>query len=366
MAVAVSTTNNPLLLLLALAVAALVVAARRGSSPWARAFRLYLWLGLFIIVVRVVLHVLVGLKFGEIVLFTLPEVPLPRGRPASSSEARSTSKGCSGPRARPAARGDDRLRRRRQRPGQPQAAAAVAAAGALRDRHGPRGRGDGRPAARRQRAAGAPGPPAARGHHARLRSVPCGRRCRCSRTPSSARCCSPRRWTPAATAGPGAAPRSQRRLTGALMLAGLLGICVGIYGVLDTTTPALLGLPRCSLGLALSVAGPVARRPPRRAQPLPARPVARAGVAHASVRCGRRRRARHLSRTDAAVPRDAACRRWRSRRSPSPPSSACWSARCRPTSPPEPPRPGVPGAATRCPRGGAGPWLTPSRCRGCR
>ena len=65
MAVAVSTTNNPLLLVLALAVVALVVANRRGSSPWARAFRLYLWLGLFIVVVRVVLHVLVGLKFGD-------------------------------------------------------------------------------------------------------------------------------------------------------------------------------------------------------------------------------------------------------------------------------------------------------------
>ena len=77
MAVAVSTTNNPLLLLLALAVVALVVANRRGTSPWARAFRLYLWLGLFIVVVRVVLHVLVGLKFGEIVLFHLPEVTLP-------------------------------------------------------------------------------------------------------------------------------------------------------------------------------------------------------------------------------------------------------------------------------------------------
>ena len=77
MAVAVSMTTNPLLLLLALAVVALVVANRRGSSPWARAFRLYLYLGLAIIVIRIVLHVLVGLKFGEIVLFSLPEVTLP-------------------------------------------------------------------------------------------------------------------------------------------------------------------------------------------------------------------------------------------------------------------------------------------------
>lgn len=77
MAVAVSMTTNPLLLGLALAVTALVVAARRGSSPWARAFRLYLWLGLAIIVVRVVLHVVVGLKFGTVVVLPLPEVTLP-------------------------------------------------------------------------------------------------------------------------------------------------------------------------------------------------------------------------------------------------------------------------------------------------
>ncbi|GIL35750.1 energy-coupling factor transporter transmembrane component T [Phycicoccus sp. DTK01] len=77
LAVAVSAVTNPLLLLLALAVAALVVSARRGSSPWARAFRLYLWLGLAIIVVRVVLHVAVGLKFGTLRVLPLPEATLP-------------------------------------------------------------------------------------------------------------------------------------------------------------------------------------------------------------------------------------------------------------------------------------------------
>ncbi|WP_404381804.1 energy-coupling factor transporter transmembrane protein EcfT [Knoellia locipacati] len=77
LAVAVSSTANPFLLLTALAVAALVVTSRRGSSPWARSFRLYLWLGLFIVVVRTVLHVLVGLKFGDTVVLPLPEVTLP-------------------------------------------------------------------------------------------------------------------------------------------------------------------------------------------------------------------------------------------------------------------------------------------------
>ncbi|GAA4125367.1 CbiQ family ECF transporter T component [Knoellia locipacati] len=77
LAVAVSTVTNPFLLLTALSVAALVVLSRRGSSPWARSFRLYLWLGGFIVGVRAVLHVLVGLKFGEPVILPLPEVSLP-------------------------------------------------------------------------------------------------------------------------------------------------------------------------------------------------------------------------------------------------------------------------------------------------
>jgi energy-coupling factor transport system permease protein len=77
LAVACSRTNNPLLLLLAVSVASLVVAAKRGSSPWARAFRLYLVLGAFIVIVRVVLHVLVGYKFGTTRLYDLPSVELP-------------------------------------------------------------------------------------------------------------------------------------------------------------------------------------------------------------------------------------------------------------------------------------------------
>jgi energy-coupling factor transport system permease protein len=77
LAVACSRTTNPLLLLLAVGVAALVVAARRGSSPWARAFRLYLGLGVVIVVVRVVLHVVVGLKVGDTRLWSLPSLDLP-------------------------------------------------------------------------------------------------------------------------------------------------------------------------------------------------------------------------------------------------------------------------------------------------
>jgi energy-coupling factor transport system permease protein len=77
LAVACSRTSNPLLLLLAVSVASLVVAAKRGSSPWARAFRLYLVLGAVVVGLRVLLHVLVGYKFGSIRLYTLPSVELP-------------------------------------------------------------------------------------------------------------------------------------------------------------------------------------------------------------------------------------------------------------------------------------------------
>jgi len=77
LAVAAGTTDNPLLLGLDLAVLGLVVASRRGDSPWARAFRLYLYLGLAVIAVRTVLYVLVGLKTGGHVLVTLPSPTLP-------------------------------------------------------------------------------------------------------------------------------------------------------------------------------------------------------------------------------------------------------------------------------------------------
>ena len=46
-----------------------------------------------------------------------------------------------------------------------------------------------------------------------------------------------------------------RRLTAALTLGGLLGACLGLYGLLDTTSPVWLGVPVLLLGLVLAVAG---------------------------------------------------------------------------------------------------------------
>lgn len=77
LAVAVSQTTNPLVLLIALAVITFVVISRRSDSPWARAFKLYVVLGGFIVGLRIVLHVLVGLKWGEITILPLPMIELP-------------------------------------------------------------------------------------------------------------------------------------------------------------------------------------------------------------------------------------------------------------------------------------------------
>lgn len=76
-AVAASTTTNPVVLGVLFCAVWFVVAARRGSSPWSRAFRLYVILGVVIVLSRLFFHVLVGFKYGEHVLVRLPSVPLP-------------------------------------------------------------------------------------------------------------------------------------------------------------------------------------------------------------------------------------------------------------------------------------------------
>src|SRR3954466_11840048 len=77
LAVAATFTTNPYLLLLLIAVACLAVAARRSAQPWADSFRLYLWLGVAIVVLRVLFRLLLGGGDGGDVLLDLPEIPLP-------------------------------------------------------------------------------------------------------------------------------------------------------------------------------------------------------------------------------------------------------------------------------------------------
>lgn len=77
LAVATTRTTNPLVIGLVLAAAVLVVAACREDTPWARAFGGYLVLALCIVVVRVLFHVVVGIKTAGPVLVDVPRVALP-------------------------------------------------------------------------------------------------------------------------------------------------------------------------------------------------------------------------------------------------------------------------------------------------
>lgn len=255
MAVAVSTTNNPLLLLLALAVVSLVVANRRGSSPWARAFRLYLWLGLAIVVVRVVLHVLVGLKFGTIVVLALPEATLPSWAAGIQLGGTVYLEGLLGAAllglrlaviiaciaAANALANPKRLLRSLPSALHEIGSAVVVsvsvapqlAESVQRVRRARQLRGD-----------------ASRG----IRSVPSVAlpvlEDTLERSLLLAAAMDSRGYGRA-----GAAPRSHRLLTGGVTLTGLLAAALGVYGVLDTTTPALMGSPALLLGLTLSALG---------------------------------------------------------------------------------------------------------------
>ena len=75
---AASRSTNLAVLAIILAVAWVVVKRRRSDAPWARAFRLFLLLGLVVLTIRFVAQILFGMPIGTPVLFTLPEVALPR------------------------------------------------------------------------------------------------------------------------------------------------------------------------------------------------------------------------------------------------------------------------------------------------
>ncbi len=77
LATAASATTNPFVLVLIVMAAVVVVVARRTEAPWALSFRLYVYLALLIITIRVAFRIVFGgIEEGR-VLFTLPEIPLP-------------------------------------------------------------------------------------------------------------------------------------------------------------------------------------------------------------------------------------------------------------------------------------------------
>lgn len=78
LAAAASRTRNPVPLLLILVVTGFVVAARKSDAPWARSYGAFLKLALLVIAIRVVFQALLSTgSQGPTLLFTLPEIPLP-------------------------------------------------------------------------------------------------------------------------------------------------------------------------------------------------------------------------------------------------------------------------------------------------
>ncbi|MGA5647960.1 energy-coupling factor transporter transmembrane component T [Streptomyces seoulensis] len=257
LATAVSRTNNPLLLVLVLAVLGYVVTARRTDAPWARGFKYYLYLALTVVAIRVAFRAVfaTGITPHDHFLFSLPHIPTPDwyagiqlGGPVSLEAVLSAATdglrlacmlcciGVANSLANP-------KRALRVLPGAlyelgVAVTVAISVAPQLvqstqRVRR-----------ARKLRAGNTQGLRALRGIVVPVLEDALERSLRLA----AAMDC--RGYGRAGTA----TPRS-RRITGALMLLGMCGLCAGAYGLLDATAPAFLGLPAMAVGAALCVAG---------------------------------------------------------------------------------------------------------------
>jgi len=256
LATAATRTTNPLLLGLVIAVAGTVVAARRTEAPWARAFKFYLLLGLAVIAIRVAFRIVFGGGdgSGEHVLFSMPEIPLPGfmsgvrlGGDVSSENVlaaiydglRLATLLCCVGAANTLANPKRALRVLPAALYELGVAITVAVTvapqlveSARRVRRARKLRGD---TSRRHAIRGIAMPVL---HDTLDRSF------------QLAAAMDSRGY-----GRTGSVPPNVRHTTTALLLAGLLGLCCGLYGVLDATTPTLLGAPMLAAGIALAAAG---------------------------------------------------------------------------------------------------------------
>lgn len=255
MATAASRTTNPLLVAVLLAVVGYVVVTKRGDAPWSRAFSAYLLLGLGVVAVRVVFNTLLGAGSDGHVLVTLPSVDLPDwaagielGGPVLAEDLLAAVY--------------DGLR----------LAALIACVGAANALANPKRALRSLPPAlyevgvavvvaltvapqlvesvlrvrRARRLRGAPG----RGLRAlRAVAVPVLEDA-LSRSLLLAAAMDSRGY-----GRTGAVPAARRRATSALLLAGLVGLCLGLYGLLDPTAPRVVAAAGIVAGLALSAGG---------------------------------------------------------------------------------------------------------------
>nr|WP_206327222.1 energy-coupling factor transporter transmembrane component T [Streptomyces sp. S3(2020)] len=257
LATAVSRTNNPLLLFLVLAVLGYVVTARRTEAPWARGFKYYLYLALTVVAIRVVFRAVfaTGITPHDHFLFSLPRIPTPDwyagikiGGPVSLEALLSAATdglrlacmlcciGAANTLANP-------KRALRVLPGALyELGVAVTVAISVAPQLVQSVQRVSR--ARKLRAGRTQGMRALRGIAVPVLEDALERSLRLAAAMDS------RGYGRAGTA-----TRGSRRITGALILLGMCGLCAGAYGLLDATAPAFLGLPAMGLGAALCLAG---------------------------------------------------------------------------------------------------------------
>jgi energy-coupling factor transport system permease protein len=257
LAVAANRTTNPLLLMLVLAVIGFVVASRRTDAPWARAFKYYLVIALFVIALRVVFRAVFasGITPDDHILFRLPHIPTPSwysgiqlGGPVSLEATLSAAFdglrlgtllcciGAANALANP-------KRALRVLPGAlyelgvaavvsisvaPQLVESVQRVRRARRLRAGRGKGF-----RALRSIAIPVLEDALERSLQLAAAMDSRGY--GRT--------------------GTATARTRRITATLMIAGMLGICAGVYGLLDGTSPRFLGTPAILVGAAACCGG---------------------------------------------------------------------------------------------------------------
>jgi energy-coupling factor transport system permease protein len=254
-AAAASRTTNLLLLLLIGGVLGYVVAARRTAAPWSRAFGVFLRVAGVVIAIRTVFQVVLAPSQPGVLLFTLPEVPLPAwaagvtlGGPVTGEAVvaaltdgvrLATVLLCIG--AANALANPKRLLAIVP-PALHEAGVAVVVAitftpqlveSVQRLR-----------AARRLR--GRPH----RGFRSVLQVALPVLEDALERSLALASAMDSRGYGRRAAVAPGT-----RRLTGVLLLGGLLGACLGVFGLLDATSSTRAGVGALTVGLVLAVAG---------------------------------------------------------------------------------------------------------------
>jgi energy-coupling factor transport system permease protein len=255
LAAAASRTQNPVPLLLILAVGGLVVSARRSNAPWGRSYGAFLKLALLIIAIRIAFQALLSTgSQGPTVLFTLPSLPMPEssglklgGQVTLEAVLRAFYEGlqlavilcCVG--AANALGSARRLLR-----SVPGALYEIGVAAVIALTFAPQLVTDAQRvrAAHRLRGRGTRGPRAL----ARL-AMPVLEGA-LEHSVELAAAMDSRGYGRTTDAG-----RVSRRLTALLVFGGLLGVMVGVYGLLDASAAAWLGLPMLLVGSLLAGLG---------------------------------------------------------------------------------------------------------------